>query len=394
MTPLAALSEEFETLQVSLTRDDPPFRLQRRLGLIPAEGTGVVRRAVFWSLVTWLPLMVWALLNGRVLPGTEGEALLRHFAVHARSLIGIPLLHFAEPVASRVLEWVLPHIVTSGLVPASAVPAFKDALRDTARRRESLLPWLLIMALALTSAFYSLTGPALDELAWARNPDGGLAFGGWWLVFGRTVFLVLLAGWLWRVALVFLLFRRLSGIGLSVVPTHADRLAGLGFLTRVPGMFAPVIFAVSAVLAANWGHQVMYHGLHVMALRASMVTLAVVVLIVFLAPNIAFAGLLTRTKRQAVLEYSTLVGRQGRLVRQRWVEGQPVEDPGVLSAPELGPVADMNSLYEVVAGMRGVPVGLGTVASVLVPLVIPLLPVLAIEIPVKDLLKGLLKGLL
>jgi len=43
-----AQDSEFE---ISLVRDDLLFRLQRRFGLIPDQGLGLIRRAVFFSLV-------------------------------------------------------------------------------------------------------------------------------------------------------------------------------------------------------------------------------------------------------------------------------------------------------------------------------------------------------
>jgi hypothetical protein len=125
-----------------------------------------------------------------------------------------------------------------------------------------------------------------------------------------------------------------------------------------------------------------------------MVALALILVLLFLAPNLAFGSLLRRTKRAALYQYGTLVRRQGRLVHERWVEGKPVEDDGLLSAPELGPIADLNTAYDAVARMRTVPIGLPSVGAVLVPALIPMLPVLAVEVPIKELLKGLAKALM
>ena len=47
-------------LGISLVRDDLLFRIQRRIGLIPSQGLGVVRRTIFFALLTWLPIVVWA----------------------------------------------------------------------------------------------------------------------------------------------------------------------------------------------------------------------------------------------------------------------------------------------------------------------------------------------
>ena len=395
---------EWDEFSISLVRNDLLFRLQRRIGLIPEGGLGVGRRAIFWTLLAWLPLAVWALLNGRALQGAVQEPLLAHFAVHARLLIAIPAFLAAEALAHRAMGSYLPHFVQSGLVGPESVPAFKDALRDTAALRDRTLPWVVMAGIALAAMGYSaitreVGGVAwaerMEELGWAVDADGGLGFGGWWLlVVGRPIFLILWLGWLWRLALLFRLFRRISQLDLSLVPTHADGMAGMGFLARVPGMFGPVVFAISAVMAATWGHQIMYHGAHVTQFKAPMIAFVVVVLLLFLSPNLAFAGVLQRTRRQALLDYGALVARQGRLVRERWIKGHEVAGTGLLEAPELGPVADVNSLYQPVEKMRPVPIGLPTLLGVLVPAALPMLPVLAIEIPIKELLTGLIKTLM
>ena len=50
-------SDEAEQIALSLVRGDPGFRLQRRLGLVPAAGLGVVRRAAILAAITWLPIL-------------------------------------------------------------------------------------------------------------------------------------------------------------------------------------------------------------------------------------------------------------------------------------------------------------------------------------------------
>lgn len=224
--------------------------------------------------------------------------------------------------------------------------------------------------------------------------DPRIGFGGlWYMVVGRAIFLILLLGWLWRLFLFFRLFRGLARLDLALVPTHADRIAGLAVVEYLPVAFAPVIFAISAVLAATWGHEVLYHGVHVTALRTQMIAFVLLLLVLFLSPSLALAPLLIRTKKKALMDYGALIGEQGRLVHQRWIDRREVERANILEAPELGPVADINALYDPIRTMRPVPVGLHTVAAVMLPAVLPLIPVLAIEIPVKELLLGLLKSM-
>ncbi len=122
------------------------------------------------------------------------------------------------------------------------------------------------------------------------------------------------------------------------------------------------------------------------------VALVVVNALLFTGPLLAFLPKLHLTKRRALLEYGTLVGRQGRLVDRRWIDGDAsVASEELLSAPEIGPVADANSLYEAVASARVLLIGKRALVAVVLPAALPLLAVFAIEVPIKDMLLTLLR---
>jgi len=383
---------------LSLVRDDVLMRLQRRIGLVPPDGLGIGRRAVFWALVAWLPIAVWALLFGHALPGAPGEPLLGHFGVHVRFLVAVPLFFVAESMAHQLTTTLLPHFVRSGLVPAAEVPQFRAALVDVARLRDASMPWVVMLGIVVAWTALSVVTERAHDLVWAVEGEGvarHLGFGGWWLLLvARPLYVVLLLAWLWRVVLLFVLMRRIARLDLAIVPTHPDRAGGLGFVERFPKGFSAVVFAIAAVLASSWGHDVLYHGVSVVDLRGSMIAFVVLVVVLFLAPYLVFVGPLLNVKRRALLDYGALVGRHGWLVRRRWVAGEAVEDDAILTAPELGPVADTLTLYEAIVRMRPVPLGMPALLAVVAPAVIPMIPVLAIQIPIKDLLGGLAKALL
>lgn len=382
----------------SLVRDDLLIRLQRRIGLVPAEGLGLVRRALFWSLVAWGPIALWAWFMGRAIGVEVGEPLLAHFGVHVRFLVAVPLLILAEGFAEPVLAKVVPQFVRSGLVPEASQASFRQLLVDTARLRDATLPWIVVLGLALALSTMSSLGERAHELEWALEGAGAtreVGFGGWWLMLvGRPIYLVLLLGWLWRAALLALLFARIAGLGLSIVPTHPDRAGGLAFVEKLPAMFAPVAFAIGAVLASRWAHDVIYHGASPLEQRIEMAVFVAVAVVVFAAPALALSGCLRRAKKQALLDYGTLVGNHGRLVRERWIEGKPLADDALISAPELGPVADTQAAYDAVKRMRTVPLGKASIVPLALAAGAPMLALLAIELPVKTVLLGLLKALL
>ncbi len=381
-------------LDLSLVRDDLPFRLQRRIGLIPEDGFGFVRRAIFFALLSWLPLTLWAVFQGRALPGEVAEPLLQHFGIHVRFLVAVPLFILGEATLHQQMVRLIPYFATSGLVRPQQLDQLREIIRGIIRLRNKSMPWLIIAVIVAAQALFERPSIISHELIWADTAATGTfnpGFAGWWFHFvSRPIFSVLLAGWLWRLVLLIVLLKRVAGLDLALVPTHPDKAGGLGFLEKLPTAFSLFAFAVSAVVASRLAHEVLYHATHVMDLKGVLVALVVFLTGLCLSPLLVFTGPLFAAKRQALLEYGTLVGGHGRLVRRRWIEGQVLEDDTVLDAPELGPVADTQTLYESVANMRAAPIGKSAILAIVLPALLPILGLLSIEVPIKDVLKQLL----
>ncbi len=378
----------------SPVENEAPLRWLRRLHLAPDEGLGAARRALGLALLTWLPIAAWALATGRLgSPDDSGESLLRHYGVHVRCLLVIPLLILAEPMLHRAARAIAARLAATAATP-EARTAFDAAGRAVVRLRDATLPWVLLLGAAVA---WSLADDPLthgDAMAWAFDADGTLGFGGWWFAYVvRPVFLALLMAWLWRILLLSLWMWRVGRIDLSLVPTHPDRAGGVALVERLPGAFALVSMALSAMLASRWAHEILHHGASLAAYRHAVIVFVVLWSLLLLLPLLAFAPALSRTRKQAIRAYSALVGRQGELVHQRWIEGREVAAEPILEAPEIGPVADAAAMYEAVVKMRRVPIGKVSAIGILLPLALPLLVVTALQVPLKDLLLKLAKAL-
>ena len=398
MTELKGERTPGEEFGVSLVRDDLFFRLQRKVGLIPRVGFGLARRAIFWPLVAWLPMVLWAALTGRAVPVGSGESLFEHFGIHVRCLVAMPLFILAEGIAHQLMVSLLPYFVRSGIVREADCPRMREILESVIRLRNTSLPWVAIIVIIFAWSGVSTVTEGAHELVWAVQGEGvarHLGFGGWWFLYvARPAYLLLMLAWLWRVILYFILFRRISKLNLAFVSTHPDRVGGLGFLDRFATGFSPVVLGLSAVTSSSWAHQVLYHGVSLQSLRMPMVAFLVLVVVVFLAPLIVFVKPLSAAKKQALLEYGMLVTKHGRLVKRRWILSEEVNDGGLLSAPEIGPVADTLALYEAVQKMRLLPVGKASIAAIVLPAVVPVLGVLSIRIPLTSILQELLKAVM
>jgi hypothetical protein len=148
------------------------------------------------------------------------------------------------------------------------------------------------------------------------------------------------------------------------------------------------------VVASRLAHDVIYHGVAVQSLKVVLTGFVVLVVVICIAPLLALAAPLAAAKRRALLEYGALVGKHGRLVRQRWILGEAPTDDAVLQAPEIGPVADTLALYEAVGRMKAVPFGKSTLLGIAVPTLIPILVLLSTQVPIKDVLKKIVGALL
>lgn len=380
---------------VSLIRGDPLYRVQRAVGLIPAEGLGIGRRAVFFALVTWLPIAVWAWWRGHAVAGALDEPLLHHFGVTIRCLVAIPLLIIAEGVAHAVTMRLLPQFLRAGIVTDNE--AFRAVVRRAERARDQTLPWILIAGAVIAWVVLAPATNQAHDIIWAVDEPAtrSVGFGGWWYLYvARAVYVALMLAWFWRLFLLTRFMFYLSRLPLSLVPTHPDRHAGLGFLSAVPGAFALVILALSAVLSAGWAHDVKYHEMSLSSLKVPAASFLVLVLVIFLSPLFVYLPVLARTRKFARLEYAALVARHGRAVRERWINGKPVvEDEPLLEAQEIGPVADTISMYDAVERMRPVPVDKTSLIAVLVPAIIPMVLVVALRVPLKEMILSLLKAL-
>ncbi len=274
-----------------------------------------------------------------MLPGGPEEPLLGHYGVHVRCLVAIPLLVIGEALAQQVVPLCFAQFVRTGIVDEALVPRFREVIRAGKRLRDRTYPWVMIGGLVAVWTVTVLVSPNPDEIAWT-----------------------------------------------------GDRL---GFLARLPAVFAPFTFAVSSVVAASWAHLVAYHATPVPSLYIQMVLLALVLIVLVAVPLLCFTSLLLRTKKVAMLDCGALLAEHGRKVQRRWLAGErSLDDDTMLNAPELGATADTQTLYESVTKIRPVIVNKSALLAIAVPAALPMLLLVAGQYPVKATLLKLLAVLL
>jgi len=386
-------NDALESTDFIIVRNDLPIRWQRKIGLAPDNDLGVVRRALFFALFTWLPIVVWAAFESRLLDQATGEPLLAHYGIHVRCLVAIPLLILAEAMALRIVRTLVSQFIENGLIIDSQRARFAQIIRDTSRLRDESFPWVIVFALTLLWIIGVPDSIHEHELSWA-TVGSGIGFGGWWFLYVvRPIFTILLLGWLWRIGLLFRLFYLISKLDLALVPAHPDGMGGLGFLQKLPKAFVLVTLAMSAVLASRWIHDSLYHQVPLDTLKLPLLSFVVLWGLTVLTPLLAFTGKMFSARKKALRQYSALLAEHGRLVHEKWILGKKIGERAILEAPELGPSADIEAIYKAVKKMRTIPIGKSCLMPIVAPIALPMIIVTATQIPLLKIITTLFKAL-
>jgi len=140
---------------LSVVEGGPLDRLQLRLGLIKLQRPLIVRRAVIFATIAWLPLLMLAAVQG-VLLASVRIPFLYDPSAHIRFLVSVPLLIVAEVVIGPRLVASTRHFITSGLIPEERYQEFDAAIVDAIRLRDSTVAEVIILVITYFGAFVAI----------------------------------------------------------------------------------------------------------------------------------------------------------------------------------------------------------------------------------------------
>jgi len=389
------MSSVLDMRRLSVVEGGPLDRLQLRLGLMKLQRPLIVRRALVFSLVAWLPLLILSAVQGRLLTNVRIPFLYDPSA-HIRFLLSVPLLIVAEVVIGPRIVAATSHFITSGLIPEDRYQDFDAAIVDAIRLRDSTLAEAIIFAITYFGAFLSIRFLSATVSTWhSLVTESGHRFtlaGYWYALVSLPIYQFLVYRWLWRTFIWCKFLRRLSKLDLQLISTHPDQAGGLGFLGETHRLFAIFIFAYAATASAIAAREVLFDKVPIQSYKIPIPALVVVMLLIFLGPLFMFAPILLRTRRKGLQEYSTLACKLGRLYDQKWVKGNPLGE-SLLSTPDNTSLADYSHDYELVDRMRVFPFEPRTAVALALAGLIPMAPLLATVMPIEEIFKLLVKAL-
>jgi hypothetical protein len=211
----------------------------------------------------------------------------------------------------------------------------------------------------------------------------------WYGYVSLPIFQFLLVRWYYRMFIWMRFLQQVSRVELSLIPTHPDRVGGLGFLANTVYAFMPLAVAHGAVLAGLIANRIFYTGATLPQFKIEIAVIVVFLLLLVLGPLLAFAPQLAEAKRTGNREYGTLAERYVREFDTKWLRGgaAPADEP-LVGSGDIQSLADLANSFEVVRTMQLAPITRDALLRLVVATLIPIAPLALTMMPLEELLKN------
>jgi len=380
----------------SVVLGGPLYQLVRRAHLSGDALQLWRRRIVLFSLVAWLPLLLLSIVGGRAWGVAVSVPFLLDIEVHVRLLMTLPLLVVAELVVHERLRPLVRQFLERDLIDDASRARFDAAAVAAQRLRNSVTAEVLLLALVYVSSLFIWPYyGSLGVTTWYAVPAGGgrlLSPAGWWFAYvSLPLFQFMLFRWYFRLFIWIRFLWHVAQCTLRLVPTHPDRVGGLGFLSSSVIAFAPLLAAHGTLLAGAIANRIFFQQATLPDFKVELVVVVGFMLLVVLAPLLLFTPHLGAARRAGLREYGTLAQRYVREFDEKWLRGGCAAGEPLVGSADIQSLADLGNSFEVIRTMRVVPITRDAVVQLAVITLLPVAPLLLTMISLEELLKRLLQ---
>ena len=385
-----------ETQDFSLVLGGPLFQLLCRAHLSGNALELCRKRILVITSIGWLPLLVLSALQGQAWGTGAVVPFLLDVEAQVRFLVALPLLIIAELVVHQRMRMVVRQFLERDLIPENALPCFDSAIQSAFRLRNSvtaevlligfvyivgvLLFWRHYVALA-TATWYAVPTPDSIKFSFA---------GIWYAYVSLPLYQFLLVRWYYRMFIWMRFLWHVSRIELALVPTHPDRVGGLGFLSNTVYAFMPLAVAHGAILAGPIANRIFYLGATLTEFKVEIAVVVIFLLLLVFGPLLLFSPQLAQAKRTGNREYGALAARYVREFDAKWVRGGAPADERLVGSGDIQSLADLANSFEVVRTMQFAPITKDGFVRLVAATVAPVAPLVLTMMPIEELLRKLL----
>ena len=383
----------------SLILGGPLYQMFRRAHLSGDVLELLSRRLLVLCAIAWLPLCALTVWEGNAWNPNLKLPFLVDAEAHVRFLVALPLLIVAELVVHKRMRSVVGQFLERQIITDEALPKFDAAVASAFRLRNSVPAELVLIAIVyVTSALVVWREHvSIDITSWYGSlHNGGLrpSMAGWWFGFvSLPLFQFLLLRWYFRILIWGRFLWQVSRLELNLIPIHPDRMAGLGFLTRITHAFGPLLVAQGAILSGIIADRIFFAGARLPQFKYEIIGTVAFMVLVVLGPLLVFAPRLAQARRIGLREYGTLAQRYVREFDQKWIRGGANREEPFVGSADIQSLADLANSFEILQRMNRVPFTLRTVIQLGIATLAPVAPLLLTMVSMDELLQQALKFL-
>ncbi|HEX5886781.1 MAG TPA: hypothetical protein VFY67_19720 [Pyrinomonadaceae bacterium] len=379
----------------SLVLGGPLYQLLRRAHLVDNTLLLVRQRVVVISLLAWLPLLILSAVQGHLWGNGVAVPFLFDLEVHIRFLVVVPLLVIAELVVHQRLRPVANAFLERNLIVEDDLPRFDRAMTSAFRLRNSVIGEVLLIMIVygvgVSVIWRQFTALSADTWYASASATGSeLSFAGFWYSYlSLPIFQFLLLRWYFRILIWTRFLWHVSRIKLSLMPTHPDRVGGLGFLSNTVYAFSVLVVAHGVMVSSQIANRIFFLGADLREFEAEIAMVAIFLLCLIFGPMLVFVPQLAQAKRTGLREYGTLAETYVRDFDRKWLRRAKPEGEVLIGSADIQSLADLANSFEVVRSMRLVLVNRDAILQLAAALLLPLLPLVLTIMPLKELLTRL-----
>ncbi|HET9792364.1 MAG TPA: hypothetical protein VFR08_13770 [Candidatus Angelobacter sp.] len=376
----------------SIVVGGPVYDFLLRIGLLRLGLPNVLRRIAVLVALTWLPLLLFSLIDGVALGSRVKIPLLLDYAMYGRFLLALPLLLLAEVGIDPAIRVAVKAFVDERIVQESDLADFEAVLRRTQRLRDAVLPELLLLLLAFFPIFVFRHEWQQGAVATWHSTAAGLTRAGWWYASVSTPLLrFVIYRWAFRYVVWIALQWRISRLPLHLLPTHPDHAAGLYFLSFPQLRFGVLFCALGCSFAGQILNTVTHEGASLASFKLLMIAFVGIAVMLNLCPLLLWAPKLIKVRRKGLREYAALGNRYTEEFDRKWVHfSVPAAEP-LLGTSDIQSMADLANSYAVILDMSIVPISKRLIVQLAIIAGAPLIPVVIAVTPINDVVNTVFK---
>jgi hypothetical protein len=200
--------------------------------------------------------------------------------------------------------------------------------------------------------------------------------------------------WLWRYVLWIYLLNRTRRLNLVLVPTHPDRLGGLGFLLRAQQQFGILATAMASVIAGQFANEIVYFGETFHGIRAPAVVFVAIALVIVLSPLTFFSFKLFSARYEGLRRNNRVARSVAGSFDNKWTRGMGAPPGAMIGTQDPSSMIDYISTYDVIRETGVIPINKRAVIYVAVLAAAPFASLWLLNKPLENLVAEILKRLL